>query len=279
MTGTDPIRIFIGSGEASLLERKTLIYSLQQNSGRQLDISVFNGTHNSIERGSREPVSAGMPLQVKYRNFTEFSLYRFLIPELCANAGRAIWLDSDMLCLDEIGSLFDMDMEGCAIRCVPAYGPDSWATSVMLIDCAGVRFALEEILGQVDQGLFTLEQLLRLEPPFLRHYPLRVGPLAPCWNSFDACDPGTRILHFTNLSTQPWRVPGHAQAGLWHKYFAAARAAGCISDAEVRRALSLGYANREALCPAQVQVVAAPAAATSLRHLFRRLYRRIRNHG
>jgi hypothetical protein len=42
-----------------------------------------------------------MSLRVKYHNATEFSLYRFLIPEVCAHQGRAIHLDPDMVCLDE----------------------------------------------------------------------------------------------------------------------------------------------------------------------------------
>jgi hypothetical protein len=40
-----PVKIFIGSGEQSLLERKVLIYSLHKHTRRELDISVFNGTH------------------------------------------------------------------------------------------------------------------------------------------------------------------------------------------------------------------------------------------
>jgi hypothetical protein len=56
MGNQDNIRIFIGSGEASLLERKTLIYSLHKHSQRNLDIYVYNGTHNAIEHNQEEPV-------------------------------------------------------------------------------------------------------------------------------------------------------------------------------------------------------------------------------
>src|SRR5690348_15336892 len=100
------VRIFIGSGEASALERKTLIYSLRKNSKRPLDIYVFNGTHNSIERNDEPPRLAPMSLRIKYQNFTEFSLYRWLIPQLCDFQGRAIFLDSDTICLGDIGELF-----------------------------------------------------------------------------------------------------------------------------------------------------------------------------
>ena len=77
-----PVRVFIGSGEASLLERKTLIYSLRKNSKRPLEIWVINGTHNAIERNDAPPFLAPLSLEMKYRNVTEFSLYRYLIPQM-----------------------------------------------------------------------------------------------------------------------------------------------------------------------------------------------------
>src|SRR6056297_2579541 len=113
MSNSEPVRVFIGSGEASVLERKTLIYSLKKHCSRELDIYVFNGTHNSIEHNDEPPVLANMPLWIKYRNYTEFSNYRFLIPEICNHQGRAIFLDSDMVCLGDIAKFFDQPMDGC----------------------------------------------------------------------------------------------------------------------------------------------------------------------
>src|SRR4051794_7516378 len=108
---SSPVRLFIGSGEGSGLERKTFIYSLRKNSNRLLELNVFNGTHNSIEPVDRgEPFLAPMSLKAKYTNTTEFSNYRFLIPQLCNHTGRAIYADSDMIALGDIGELFDADM-------------------------------------------------------------------------------------------------------------------------------------------------------------------------
>jgi hypothetical protein len=261
MTNSDALRIFIGSGEGSILERKTLIHSLRRTSARNLDIRVFNGTHDAIERPGSEPTAVGMPLRIKYRNVTEFSLYRFLIPDLCGRAGRAIWLDSDMLCFTDIGALFDFDLGGCDIACVPAYGPGCWASSVMLMDCAKVSFDLARIIDEIDQGLFTMQQFMRFEEPFLRHHPLRIAALDARWNAFDVWDEQTCILHFTNLRTQPWRVPGHPLAALWLKHFHAARDAGEITDTEIHRALSLGRLSSDVLAgpPAPPQAPASPS--------------------
>ena len=46
----EAVRIFIGSGEQSVVERRVLVHSLRRHTRRPLDIHVFNGTHNAIER-------------------------------------------------------------------------------------------------------------------------------------------------------------------------------------------------------------------------------------
>ena len=102
MKNESRVKVFIGSGEASLIERKVAIYSLRKNTKRDLDIYVCNGTHNAIELNDQEPFLAPMSLRVKYRNVTEFSLYRYLIPQLCDYNGRAIYIDSDTICLADI---------------------------------------------------------------------------------------------------------------------------------------------------------------------------------
>jgi lipopolysaccharide biosynthesis glycosyltransferase len=112
MDTRESIRIFIGSGEASLLERKTLIYSLHKHTKRELDIYVINGTHNAIEHNPEEPILAPLPLKLKYRDSdTEFGLYRYLIPQICHYQGKAIYLDSDIVCLADIGELWDAELK------------------------------------------------------------------------------------------------------------------------------------------------------------------------
>ena len=89
MASEDPVRVIIGSGEGSILERKTLVRSQRRHSKRSLDLHVFNGTHNAIEHGDEAPIPAPLSLRVKYRNRTASSLYRYLIPELCDHKGSS----------------------------------------------------------------------------------------------------------------------------------------------------------------------------------------------
>jgi hypothetical protein len=241
-----PVKIFIGSGEQSLLERKVLIYSLHKHTARELDIFVFNGTHNAVERAGHAPVLAPLPLELKYKNQTEFSLYRYLIPELCSYEGRAIYLDSDMICLADIGGLFDLPFGDCDFLAKREYaerdGGKMWGLSVMLMDCDRARFPLSEIFSEIDQGLYTYTEFSQMGNNFQLRRPYRIGELDPAWNSFDRAAPGTKLIHYTNLATQPWKYKGHPFGKLWFSYLNEARTQGFVSDHDINLTIQRGYA-------------------------------------
>jgi hypothetical protein len=237
-----PVRVFIGSGEASALERKTLMYSLKKNSQRPLAVYVFNGTHNAIEHEGAPPRLAPMSLRVKYANFTEFSLYRWLIPQLCGHEGRAIFLDSDTICLGDIGELFDMPMNGAAMMSIKAYDTGEWGPSVLLMDCAKCRFDLEAILDEIEAGRYTYSEFTRLAETFLAIHPHGIGELDQKWNSFDRYDEQTKIIHYTDLMRQPWRYDGHPYGDLWYRYFAEAIQRGFVTETDINKATLRGYA-------------------------------------
>ena len=239
----EKIRVFIGSGEASVLERKTLIHSIRKNTKHDVDIYVFNGTHNSIELNDNPPVPAPMSLRVKYRNITEFSLYRFLIPEICGHQGRAIFMDSDTVCLGDVSELFDQPMIDYDFLCKrDAYtGTDMWGLSVTLMDCSRTRFDLEAIFDEIDRGLYTYTDFVGMSGAFLKHRSFKIGPLDPEWNVFDRFDSETKLIHYTNLYTQPWKYPNHPYGELWFEYFQEARRAGAISDVDIEIAKVRSY--------------------------------------
>ncbi len=265
----DAVKIFIGSGEQSLLERKVLIYSLRKHTQRDLDISVFNGTHNSVEKDGQPPLAAPLPLHLKYRNLTEFSLYRYLIPELCSFQGRAIYLDSDMICLADNSALFDLAMEGCDFLAKREYaesdGEKMWGLSVMLIDCERSRFPLQNIFDEIDRGVFTYTEFSQMGKRFLAHHPYQIGELDPSWNVFDRVDSDTKIVHYTNLFTQPWKYYGHPHGELWFSYLHEALAAGYVTDADINLTIQRGFARPD------LRQGNSPRAPARLRALLRRL--------
>jgi hypothetical protein len=244
-----PVTVFISSGEASLLERKVLMYSLRHNSTRELDIRVFNGTHNTVEREGHLPEPAPMSLKVKYQNVTEFSNYRFLVPQVCGHQGRAISMDSDMIALGDIGELFDADMDDNQLLAKPsAYGSEAdgqWGLSVMLIDCARTRFPLDRYFDEIQEGLYSYTDLHQMRPRFLAHHPFDVGAIGGRWNEFDHRDKDTRLIHYTNLYTQPWKYRSHPHGDLWFDYFEQARKAGYITDRDIELTLVRSFARKD----------------------------------
>lgn len=246
-----PVNIFISSGEASLLERKVLIYSLHRNSGRKLDIRVFNGTHNAIESDGLEPQLVPMSLKVKYQNVTEFSNYRFMVPEICGYQGRAISMDSDMIVLGDIGELFDSEMgDNNFLAKAEAYGRNFlglWGLSVMLINCARTRFDLELYYDEMQSGKYGYADLHQMQSRFLARHPFKIGKLNPCWNEFDRCYSDTKLIHYTNLFSQPWKFRSHPYGNLWFEYFEEARSAGYITDLDIERTLVRAYARKDLL--------------------------------
>lgn len=237
----EPIRIFIGSGEASRIERQVAIDSLQRTSDRPLAITVFNGTHNALEVAGQAPQPAPMSLRVKYWNATEFSLYRFLIPELCGYRGRAIYIDSDIVCLQDIGELFDTDLQGADFlakaEAYPGRAESLWGLSVVLFDCDRCRFPLEQFIDDLEAGLYDYRDLLCMSPRFLAHHSYRIGQLDPRWNSFDYADRETRLIHYTDLKRQPWKRSGHPYGHIWFRAMEQALASGVLTDQEISQAI------------------------------------------
>jgi len=245
MEDKDPIKIFIGSGEASLLERKTLIYSLHKHTKRNLDIYVFNGTHNSIEHDQEEAALAPLPLKLKYRNgTTEFGLYRYLIPQICQYRGRAIYLDLDIICMADISELWEAELTEFDFLALPTVetGQLLHRTSVSLINCDRCRFDLDTIFAEIDRGVYShYPDFSGMSSDLLEHHPYRIGPLDPRWNSLDYWNSETKAIHYTRLTTQPWKYYNHAYGELWFKYFREAIAAGYISCNDVALSIERAY--------------------------------------
>lgn len=164
--------------------------------------------------------------------YTSFSCFRFAIPELCGFEGTCVHLDVDFLFLGDIYELANVSLTA------PMTGPFGCRTDMMVIDCARFR------------GLDWWPSVQEMRPSgwHLRHHYRELlsqhGFLgdAPEWlESLDGADwsGGTRqnsrghlALHFTNMSTQPWKpLPQHityldhpiaAAAITWWEHYAEA---------------------------------------------------------
>jgi hypothetical protein len=146
------------------------------------------------------------------------------------------------VCLADIGELFDLPMDGAAMMCKKAYDSGEWGPSVLLLDCSQCRFDLEQIFDEIETGKYSYSEFTRMGSSFLGAHPHLIRELDANWNVFDRYDEHTKMLHYTNLTSQPWKHSGHRYGWIWFQYFREAVENGDITDDDIYRATWRGYA-------------------------------------
>jgi len=224
------VRIFCGADRSEVLPFAVLAWSIRRHSSLPVDIRSI---HND---------QAPLPADPRHSPYTEFSFARFAIPALCGHAGKAIYLDSDMLVFRDIAELWNTPLDGARIAI--EIGSREQAdrgkhAAVMLLDCARLPWRVDDIVNGLGlrydyNALMSIDPLL--EPGDMRE-------LIPAgWNDLDRFDPmRTRNLHFTEIRTQPWVLPGHPHGGLWVQALQQMLDEGAIDAALVRDEVARGH--------------------------------------
>jgi hypothetical protein len=142
-----------------------------------------------------------------FEDLQSFTPSRFMPPELMGYQGKAIVIDPDIFAVGDIMELFNMDMEGKAVRLVHKPKKDGSGferkTSVMLMDCAKLKhWKVEESFRKMFKGELDYVDWLSMT----REDSETVGDLDEIWNSLDVLAPETKMLHTTRRDTQPWKT-------------------------------------------------------------------------
>jgi hypothetical protein len=128
---------------------------------------------------------------------TGFTTHRYLIPELCNFEGYAIYLDVDMLPLSDIKELWDYKQ------------PGKWMTTpkrddVSVIDCSAFRDIPPSDKLKNEPKVYNKKYIRKLIGD--RH----VEGIPLDWNTCDMITPTAKLIHYTDLNTQPWHpIPNH----------------------------------------------------------------------
>lgn len=200
---------------------------------------AFNVLAHSIQCRASEPVAI-TPINLKHlKNLmwrdraafqsTEFSFSRFLTPYLCDFEGWAIFMDCDMLVVDDIAKLWEMQDNKYAVQCVKhdhkplenhkfldqpqtQYEKKNWS-SVMLLNCRKCTSLTPEYIN-ITSGL-ELHGFNWLAEESL------IGPIPHRWNHLVDYDPKVPInkvsnLHYTSGGPyfQKYKNCGYADAWL-----------------------------------------------------------------
>lgn len=207
-------RIFLGYDTRLDIDSRVLRYSLLKHASQPLDVRFLVLKDLDFKR-PQDPLAS-----------TEFTYTRFLVPHLCGFQGRALFMDSDMLCLSDIMELFNMDLSRHWLRVVKhdhnptsqfkldgrvqtRYPRKNWS-SLMLMNC-------EKLTVWTKENVETRPAawLHRFEPIPDE----RIGDLPKeHWNVLDYCDDKTKLIHYTEGG--PWfeDYRDHPYGDIWYRY-------------------------------------------------------------
>ena len=238
----EPFRIFIGTDNSQIVAHRVLEYSIRKHASVPVEITPM------LEVATPEPVKPENKPRVA------FTFTRFVIPKLCGFQGRALYLDADMLVFGDIAELAEMPFDGNQVLCTSqAEPPAIWRgypsfkpgrhTAVLLLDCSELEWDVDEIVGGLDEGRYSYEELVHQLCVVDR-----VGDTLPVeWNHLEHYEPGvTKLLHFTNVPTQPWKSDANPLGEVWLSWYREAVEAGAVPPEEVE-ALIWGQQVKESL--------------------------------
>jgi len=207
-------RIFIGYDPSQQIAYDVLEYSINKHASEPVEVIPIDA--EKIDGWNRELD----PLQS-----TPFTYTRFLVPHLCGYEGIGLFIDSDMLAIDDITPVFHLPMDDLALRVrkheynpsetvkmggkvQTTYPRKNWS-SMMLMNTPKLRlWDLESV------STWTGKQLHRFEGVPDE----QIGDIPEDYNVLDHMTGPTRLLHYT--SGGPWLAgcEDADHADLWHQY-------------------------------------------------------------
>jgi len=166
------LRIFIGFDPRQAISYNVLQQSLVARSSKPLQITPL--------------VLETLP--IGRSGLTPFTYTRFLVPWLCDYQGWALFMDADMLVLDDVDRLFALKDERYAVMVVKDPIRYEWA-SMMLMNCARCRVLTPEFVESAED----LTKLTWLDDA-------EIGELPAAWNhlvGYNEPQGGRSLVHFT----------------------------------------------------------------------------------
>jgi hypothetical protein len=220
-----PVRIFLGTEPLQARAERVFVWSVltHRDPARRYEIHLMKDLKGFDRRGWK----------------TGFTNFRYAIPGLAGNEGRAIYNDVDQIYLADPAEMFDLDMAGAGALAINP-GEDS----VMLIDCG----KMAEHWPLAETGLPGMKKKRFRNAATERGL---WGTLPDVWNArddeFDAAQ--SKCFHFTTLQTQPWRpfqdqirYEPHPDGEVWHALERSADAARFTSFSRERPSSRFGAA-------------------------------------
>lgn len=260
----NPIRIFIGSSPKNKIEEQVLRYTIYKYTPHPVEVQVFDGTTGAVKNlmtGEVRYIPDSVISRIK--GGTAFSLARWAIPQLCGFTGKAIYCDSDQLALADLEDLWNEALGDCAIAVVPVDRAVSYPhyiettlkkhillhdrrylASVMLMDCSKANWTMDNLVERLDNHEFSLAELMFLGQGFRQAFNIQIKDLDPAWNHLDYYDRTSKLVHFTDLTSQPWVCDHNPIGFVWDHYLLEAINRGYVTQADLQQSYANHWVNR-----------------------------------
>lgn len=236
----ETVRVFVGADRSQALAVPVLAHSIRRHTSAHVQVIPMLDL----------PVP--QPQDPRNRQRTGFSFSRFCIPALAGYQGKAIYLDADMLVFGDILELWHLPMGDARVLVqkevkfndVTTQKPGAphqrmIQSAVMVLDCSRLDWSIEKIVSDMDAGRYNYEQLV-YEMCILEA--ADIGATVPFeWNSLEHHDAATRLLHYTDMYTQPWAFSGHPLGHFWLEEVRRMLADSSLTMTDLEREIELGY--------------------------------------
>ena len=240
MVNDEVIRIFVGADRSQLLAVPVLEHSIKRHTDVRVEVIPMLDLPIRIPRDPRNGQRTG------------FSFSRFCIPKLTNYQGKAIYMDADMLVLRNIRELWNIPFDGAKViiqdevkheditlNKVGAPVNRKKQCAVMLLDCSRLQWDIDQIVSEMDEGNYDYEGLM-YDLCILKENEIKYGvPFE--WNSLEHYDAQTRLIHYTDVYTQPWTSVGNRWAELWFDEVRLMLRNGALTWGQLKNEVELGY--------------------------------------
>lgn len=240
MKSSAKYRVFVGSDETQEIGVEVLRYSI--NRSTKLDVDVISMTGLELPD----------PKTISNRRRTGFSFSRFAIPELCDYSGQAIYMDADMLVMDDIEEVFALPFGSAKVIVQNDLSNNLQPRSklgapkrrkkqcaVMKLDCGALDWNPKKIISGLD-GKYNYSELMD-ELCVLDERQISYT-LPERWNSLEHYEEGkTANLHYTDMQTQPWVDTNNRFGFLWVNTLIDMVEEGKVSEDRIVNEIQLGH--------------------------------------
>ena len=199
--------VFVHTNHRQMVGALVSQYSLKRNSRdpNAFDVQIIDTKDHAFlhAREGQHYLRDGVQRQWLIEDLQSFTPLRFMPPELMGYEGRAVVIDPDVFAVGDVNELLTRDMEGKALMCRARKGPKSFASSVMLLDCAKLTHwrTAEQFDAMFESKLDYMDWICLKDEPRET-----IGLLEAQWNDFDHLDENTKLLHNTKRWNQPWKT-------------------------------------------------------------------------